>query len=200
MSGTARRQLKAREAANASARPSTRPPAPLRLTQMARKTSATCALSSAGAQEHQRRHQMRPANQPSPEHPLAAAEERSSRWTCIQCGARENRRRPFTIFLRRGRRSLCDLYQHGGSLRSPIRGWRPWYTTYVRNESPQSLPDPDASREPVRVPNEAVVGQATDGALAGSAIFRSFASRRWSAAPYGIPPEQVHQVNVMIER
>ena len=74
------------------------------------------------------------------------------------------------------------------------------HTLRPSNESPQSLPDPDASREPVRVPNEAVVGRPRM-ARWREALFRILlqADAR-SDAPYGIPPEQLHHVDVLIER
>jgi hypothetical protein len=68
------------------------------------------------------------------------------------------------------------------------------------NDSLQSLPDPDVSREPVRVPNEADVGPPRM-ARWREALFRILlrADARW-AASYGIPAEQVHHVDVPIER
>jgi hypothetical protein len=68
------------------------------------------------------------------------------------------------------------------------------------NATPQSLPETDPSDEDPRIPNEDVLGRPRM-ARWREALFRILlrADARVDA-PYGIPAERVHHVDVLIER
>ena len=114
---------------------------------------------------------------------------------------RGKRRRAFTIFLRLAPRSLCDVYRLGGSLRTSD----PPGEAVIRNQrrsdgAPQPLPETEPSGELARVPNDAIADRPRM-ARWREVLFRILlrADAR-SDVPYGIPPEQFHHVDVLIER
>ena len=68
------------------------------------------------------------------------------------------------------------------------------------NGAPKLPPETDPSGESERVPNEAFVGQQRM-ARWREVVFRILLrAEARLVAPYGIPPEQVHYVDVLIER